>query len=175
METLKQVPDDVLVVGKGEGVVDDYLLKQNISVLSVDIDERYEPDVCGDVRFLSSYINKKFDVVLCCEVLEHIPFPEVQKCLYELWRATKRCLILSVPYNGWCFNISLDMPLFHDKNYCLYVDHKKKLLKGKHQWELNRARLRYLQGLLNGFFDKVYDYRCSVFPYVHFFICEVSG
>ena len=38
-----------------------------------------------------------FDVTLCCEVLEHLPFERLRVCLEELRRVTRGHLVVSVP------------------------------------------------------------------------------
>lgn len=48
-----------------------------------------------DVQNLS-FRNKSFDIVLCQEVLEHVPNPV--KAMLELKRVAKKQLIISVPY-----------------------------------------------------------------------------
>ena len=174
-EIMAMSPESVLIVGKGEGVVDDYLRKQNIHVLSVDIDTKTKPDVVGDIRNLSHLVEPGFDVVVCCEVLEHLPRDDIEHCLQELSYVAGDALIISVPYNGWFFNVHVDAPLFHDKYFNMYLNHKKILRKGKHQWELDtREMYSWFKDCINRFFMVYRDYRCPVFPYVHFFCVEVK-
>lgn len=45
------------------------------------------------------YLNNSYDLVFCCEVLEHLEFP--QKALAELSRISARSVILSVPHEPW--------------------------------------------------------------------------
>ena len=48
-----------------------------------------------DARNLLKYKNSQFDLVICCEVLEHITNPELG--LQELERITSKNLLISVP------------------------------------------------------------------------------
>ena len=45
------------------------------------------------------YADYDFDLVFCCEVLEHLKFPE--KALLELKRISRKALIFSVPHEPW--------------------------------------------------------------------------
>jgi len=49
-----------------------------------------------DAQDLKMYKDNQFDLVVCCEVLEHLPNPE--KGLSELARITAKYLIVSVPH-----------------------------------------------------------------------------
>ncbi len=44
---------------------------------------------------LDAYPDASFDLVVCCEVLEHLPNPE--RGLRELWRISKKYVLVSVP------------------------------------------------------------------------------
>jgi SAM-dependent methyltransferase len=44
------------------------------------------------------FVNASFDLVLCCEVLEHLPDDMLQNTLRELQRVARRHILISVPY-----------------------------------------------------------------------------
>ncbi|MBT3339066.1 MAG: class I SAM-dependent methyltransferase [Anaerolineae bacterium] len=44
---------------------------------------------------LDAYADSSFDLVVCCEVLEHLPDPE--RGLHELWRISSKYVLVSVP------------------------------------------------------------------------------
>jgi SAM-dependent methyltransferase len=74
-----------------EDLVDEYC--------SIDVEKRVpEVDFVGDLQDMKGVTDDSYDVVLCTEVLEHIPRPE--KLLTEAWRVLKRggTFILSVPH-----------------------------------------------------------------------------
>lgn len=52
----------------------------------------------GDVTSLP-FADHSFDVVMCCEVLEHLDDPAA--ALRELRRVARRALVLSVPHEPW--------------------------------------------------------------------------
>lgn len=49
----------------------------------------------ADVQSLNKLKDNSYDLVLCSETLEHVPFPE--KAFSELLRVTKKVLIITVP------------------------------------------------------------------------------
>jgi len=80
--------DAVLNTGK-ERVLED-LRKMGLNVTTVDIDPELSPDYCCSVTELHKIFKpKSFDVSLCAEVLEHIPFECFPKSLNELNFVTK--------------------------------------------------------------------------------------
>lgn len=52
----------------------------------------------GDVTRLP-FADESFDVVMCCEVLEHLDDPAA--AIAELRRVARRALVLSVPHEPW--------------------------------------------------------------------------
>lgn len=54
----------------------------------------------GDASRLD-FGDASFDAVVCCEVLEHLPFRVYESALAELSRVARRWVIVSVPYAEW--------------------------------------------------------------------------
>jgi len=110
-EVLKFNPDSVLEVGVGNKTVSNYLENRGIDVTTTDIDPELEPDVVCDVRNLSDkFDGNSFDVVLCAEVLEHIPFEDFRGALDEIRRVTKGGVVLTLPNWGIPFDLRLKIP-----------------------------------------------------------------
>src|SRR5689334_20752773 len=69
----------VLTVGAG-GAVNDLLethaRRQNFTVTSFDIDEKYGPDILGDIC-AHDFGETSFDVIVLSEVLEHVHSPHL--------------------------------------------------------------------------------------------------
>lgn len=66
------------------------------SLVSCDLDRRLRPTVSASVLALP-FRTDAFDVVLCCQVLEHLPFAEFTRAVGELRRVARRAVFLSVP------------------------------------------------------------------------------
>ncbi len=98
--------DAILEVGCGEGfilsAVRDSGIKASLEGIEIDpkaisICRKLHPDLKinqGDVFHLQ-FPEDSFDLVICCEVLEHLEHP--QKALAELTRTSKKYCLLSVP------------------------------------------------------------------------------
>ncbi len=101
---------EIVDVGCAEGFVSAYVRRvlPGVHTLGVDLDvaalrrgRRLHPDVptlVGDALRLP-LADASADLVLCTEVLEHIPTPE--DALAELTRVSRRYLLLSVPWEPW--------------------------------------------------------------------------
>ncbi len=99
-------PVSVLDVGCGEGFVLHQLRKNNLGKNlegidsmpeAIEVGKKLHPNLklrMGDIYKLP-YKDNAFDLVICCEVLEHLKQPE--KGLKELIRVSKKYVLLSVP------------------------------------------------------------------------------
>jgi len=103
----KNIPyQNVLEVGCGEGII--LYNMQNFldgkKAAAVDLDEK-EIETAkqnipfADLRVASAYqlpfVDNQFDLVICCEVMEHLENPA--KALAEIHRVSKKFCLLSVP------------------------------------------------------------------------------
>lgn len=102
-------PDSVLEIGKGSNYVQDTLSRFGYKVTTADLSPDLEPDLVADVRDIP-VPDGAFDVVACCEVLEHLPFSEFVPALVELRRVARRRLVLSVPDVSHSVEASLLLP-----------------------------------------------------------------
>lgn len=93
---LRSHPATALVVGKGDGIVHDLLSRNGVRATTLDIQKDLAPDVVGSVDAMP-LAAKSYDVTLCCQVLEHLPFDCLVPSLTELARVTRDRVILSLP------------------------------------------------------------------------------
>lgn len=105
-DTILLIPKDVdsiLEVGCGDGRIINPLVKKYEEVCGLDI----SPKALETVEALKiegrienlPFEDNSFDIVLCCEVLEHLPFKIYENALQEIERVTKKYIIISVPNN----------------------------------------------------------------------------
>ena len=137
-EVLELKPESLLVVGVGDGIVVDILKKEISEIKTLDIDEKLKPDAIGSVENLP-FKDNQFDVILCAEVLEHLPFEKFEKCLQELRRVSNKYVVLSLPHFGPPIKFSFKIPFFKEVKAAwkilFPIKHK---FNGEHYWEIGK-------------------------------------
>jgi SAM-dependent methyltransferase len=104
--TLSLIPTDcssILDIGCGDGRVTNRLTTRYVRVVGLDnsIEAlRYlrASAILGNIEHLP-FPDKTFDLVLCSEVLEHLPFSVYSKALAEIERVAAKYIIITVPNN----------------------------------------------------------------------------
>ena len=104
-QTLSYIPEDVstiLDVGCGDGRITNEL---SLQYQTIGIDISWEslkhvksPKIRGTVACLPFH-DKTFDLVLCTEVLEHLPYGVYEEAIEEIQRVGKKYIVISVPYD----------------------------------------------------------------------------
>jgi SAM-dependent methyltransferase len=94
--------DTAIDVGTRDGHFARLLADRFPRVTALDLARPVIPDrriscVAGDVRKLP-FEDNSFDLVVCAEVLEHIPPTDLRDACRELARITRRRLVIGVPY-----------------------------------------------------------------------------
>jgi len=141
--TIAMVPSDVrlaLDVGCGDGRILERLPK-HVSAFGIDYSYQATKHLSGRTLCASSehlpFSDRSFDLVLCCEVLEHLPDEMFRRTLSELRRVSRKYVLISVPYKE---NLRLSHTRCHD---CGSVFHT---------WgHVRRFTNRRLHGILDGF------------------------
>lgn len=142
--------NEVMVIGVGDGIVPLILkhLNPKSHLTLVDYAEDLYPDICCDILELSQhYVRGGVDVVLCCQVLEHLKYDNFTRALEEIRKVLKEdgVLILSLPDGGLTFKLDIKLPkvkTWHVKKICKYYK-KDFRFTGEHYWEVNGSR-KYL-------------------------------
>lgn len=91
---------EVLTVGAGGEVgalLSEHARRNAFSVTSFDIDERYAPDILGDIC-AHDFGARTFDVIVLSEVLEHVPSPHLAIANIRAALREGGRLILTVPF-----------------------------------------------------------------------------
>ncbi|MFC1735267.1 class I SAM-dependent methyltransferase [Candidatus Hydrogenedentota bacterium] len=102
-------PRSVLLIGKGDGLTIRFLEQAGFPVVCMDIEELMAPSVVASVHQIP-FREGAFDVSVCCEVLEHLPWEDFHSSLRELRRVTRDALVLSVPDTRRCMTLHLKGP-----------------------------------------------------------------
>ncbi len=104
----------ILLVGKGNGIVDVILDRCGIKVTTLDMRPALEPDIVASVECIPVE-SGTFDCTLCCQVLEHLPFDKFRGCLAELRRVCvgDGSMILSLPDQRPYFSLGYALKRSH--------------------------------------------------------------
>jgi hypothetical protein len=128
----------VLEIGVGSQVVNDYLKRAGLNVYSLDIDPALNPDYLGSATAIPLPDGSQ-DAILCCEVLEHMPWEQSVQTIRELHRVTNRWAFVTVPHFALSFALMLRMPYFHFREFRFRLPLFKELRPGgEHYWEIGR-------------------------------------
>lgn len=104
----------VLEIGPYLGYVTALLNNAGYAVETLDVGPRLfaQPPVPhheADLTALRPGTLPRFDAILCCETLEHIPWAAAQAVLRALAETASRYLIVSVPWSGGDLTLSLHL------------------------------------------------------------------
>jgi SAM-dependent methyltransferase len=176
-------PGRVLEVGVGPGSLRAIfaIAHSDCEFVGLDIRTDLSTDVCGDVRHLP-FADRAFDVVYCCQVLEHLPYESFVEALTELRRVTAKRLVLSLPDDGLFFYARIRglrriLPWLWD-GFSLpnlrpaTIDVRE---HGQHFWEVGRrgypaARIR--RDADHPEFRRAQEFRMVERPYWHFYVYD---
>lgn len=126
--------DSILEIGKGSGFTSNYLTSKGFRVTTIDIDPDKKPDILTNI--VTYPFDEKYDHILAFEVIEHIPYDEMELVMRKLYNACNKSVIISVPRNQkiW-FTIDIKTLLFQ-RTYSLATI-RNKLTTDNHFWEID--------------------------------------
>ena len=174
-QVLKLNPKKVLEIGIGSKVVSDYL-NRYIKVHTFDINRKLNPDTVGSVESIEKYFKKdSFDLVLCSQMLEHLPFEKFESFLRQIRNITKKYVVLSLPYSG--IHLRGNFSMFHrfriNFNLTIPKPVKHIFYKG-HYWEIGKKNFskKSIRRHLENFFKIKKEFSMQEDPYYRFYILE---
>ena len=164
-------PESALEIGMADGFMNEVVGRfTRHRLVSCDLDASLRPNVAGSVLQLP-FGRNEFDLVMCCQVLEHIPFTEFVPALQELRRVARRAILLSVPDVRMYFALRLRLPRAGWKT--LSVSPERYRLgpyeyDGEHYWEIGFRGTRFKDiraGIRSAGLEIVRSYRIPDLPY----------
>lgn len=178
-EIIKLKPNKVLEVGIGNGFVSEYLKKKGLNVVTLDIDHELGPNIAGSILSMP-FVSNSFDVAICCQVLEHLPYGEFARALRELHRISQKYIVLSLPDHTPVYRLNLELPR---------IKPIKKLIPhpfprpthheydGEHYWIIGKSKYplkRIESDIIRAGFKIIKSYRVFEFYGHRFLIIEKS-
>lgn len=168
----------LLEIGVGNRMVADYLAKNGVKALTLDLDIALSPSVVGSITQLP-FKSGSFGTVMACEVLEHLPFSLFTDTLSELSRVSRRYAIVSVPNTGRVWQYQLHLPGIGIVQKTLDMSwwrrRDKPLGVAEHYWELEVKgfpRQRIEREIRKAGWSILEQKRVWEMPSHHFFVLE---
>jgi hypothetical protein len=109
-------PESVVEIGKGAGMVSAALRSVGVQVTSVDLQFELHPDIVASVTDLP-FREGLFEVALCCQVLEHLPFDLFVPALKQLRKSVSKGLVASLPDVSRNHYIAFQLPKTGERRY----------------------------------------------------------
>lgn len=136
-------PTEVLEVGAGGGLVTAAMRAAGIAVTTLDVQPELHPDIVGSVTEIPRD-DESFDVALCSQVLEHLPFDQFGVALSELRRVTRYGLVLSLPDASRQWYVAGRLPKLKDFRFAFHMGRgcpmpESAFKKSGHYWEIGYA------------------------------------
>ena len=164
-------PEDILEIGIGNGFVSSFLRRAGYSIVTADINPELEPDICAPMNELPSRLGgRNFDLVVCCEVLEHMPFETFEENI-QVMAGSGRRLFLTIPDCRRVFGFGgiLRLPKWAPGLLNRYVETPWAGPLGKaHFWEIGstpRSSKRNILRILEKYYTNVRTARFALNPY----------
>jgi len=127
----------ILEIGIGSGFLRRYLESKGKNVYSIDYYKKLRPDKVVDIS-KSFDLKKKFDVVLCLQVLEHVEEEKVDNSLQNI-KEHGDWFLFSIPIKSWFLNINIKIPFTpHALSKIFYVEKGKNKTTNERAWELGQ-------------------------------------
>ncbi len=166
----------ILEVGKGNGLISEYLKQRGYDIKTFDNTDELNPDYIGDITHIQDVVEDKFDIISCFEVLEHIRYRDVENVLKQFSEITENYLLVSLPQYRFSFTLWAEVSFL--PKYVLYFDipflKKKHKFDGAHYWELGKEgySLKDFRILLSKFFYLEREFTHPLNAYHRFFILK---
>ncbi|VGO18256.1 class I SAM-dependent methyltransferase [Pontiella sulfatireligans] len=171
-EVLDSGAKTVLEIGPGNGVATYVLRQAGIRVDTVDHDPALNPDFVASVVDLP-FAQNSYDAVVCCQVLEHLPwdmFPDAMKGLASI---AKEQVIISLPNATQYYYLNYKFPKLKQRSWAVERQRRGDMMEfdGEHYWEIGRGvSVEDLKAVFKGVGLAVQDsYRVPEYMAHHFF------
>lgn len=172
----------LLEIGIGNKTVTTYLRHHGFDVATCDFNENLEPDFVADIRQLP-FEDNSFEVVMACEILEHLKWEDVGKAVAELHRVSSEYVIVSLPQITLFLELACKFPLvrklFKRDFFDFYISLPLavwKMLSPSHQWEIGVRNypIRKIRKALRQGFSIEKEVRPVLNSRHHFFVLKKS-
>lgn len=165
--------NSILEIGRGSGFVNAILNELGYAVDSLDINNNLNPTYVGDISHEDFIFDKVYNVVLCAEVLEHIPFEKFDICLENISRLIDGMALITLPNCKSPYKISFSVNS-RMVSFDMLRLKQKKISEG-HFWEINYAKYctnKEITRRMKKYFDVVEEGKVKQYPYHYFYLLK---
>jgi hypothetical protein len=169
---------NILEIGIYNSIFTEIVKQAGYQVQTADIDPNLHPDFILDLTTDFSLPQDKFDAIALFQVLEHLPYEEAEKALKKLAAATKKYLVISIPYNCQFLGIQFKFSYTKRSRYLLFHVPKfwsKKPICDQHFWEMGLKEYpkeRIINSIEKAGLKIKQQFRDQTHPYHQFFVLE---
>ncbi len=160
-------PESILEIGIGNGFTSSFLRKAGFDIVTADINPALAPDICAPLDQLESQLNgRRFDLVVCCEVLEHMPFEQFSSNISML-RALGDRLFMTLPNYRKYFGFAglLRIPRRKPIEISLQLSTSfGRMLPPEHYWEIGHSSETRLPKIVSSILTQYKTLETGNFP-----------
>jgi len=178
IQSLGKEVQTILEIGIFNNICSDLLRKNGYLVTTADFNRDLNPDIILNLNSDFELPQDKFDAIACFQVLEHIPYEASEKALKKLVDATRKYVVISLPYysNYVCLRLTTSWSSL-PRHLMLQIPcfWKTEPKCPEHYWELGMKdypKKRFLETLKKLDLHLKRDYQDPLNPYHWFFVIE---
>ncbi|MBS9778878.1 MAG: hypothetical protein KGV58_01050 [Campylobacteraceae bacterium] len=176
----KKIKNPILVeIGKGNGFVSDFFKKAGFDFLTFDINKNLNPDIEGNILAFSNIVTCKPDIVVACEILEHMPFEVFEYALEQISKVARKYVIITLPEFKKFFgaNFQIKLPKKDVFSFPLHVKVRgDKILGSGHFWEIDfdeQSKRENVENVMKKYFQIEDKGSFGVAPYHNYYVLKV--
>lgn len=169
---------NVLEIGIFNSLFTNLLKQNNYNVTTADIDPNLKPDLILDLTTDFSLPQDKFDAIVLFQVLEHFPYEQSEQALAKLAAATKKFLVISIPYNTQYLAFQIKTSFSGRPRHLLFNLPKfwsTKPVCNEHYWEMGLKgypKQRILDSVAKAGLTVKQEFIDPTYPYHYFLVLE---
>ncbi len=177
---LGQQVNNILEIGIFNSLFTEMLKRGGYNVTTADFDVELKPDMVLDLASDFTLPEDKFDAIAIFQVLEHIPYDDAEKAIKKLADATKKFLVISVPYRSRFLSVQFKFSLSLRPKYFFVripLFWSEKPLTDEHYWEMGLKgypKKRLVNSIEKAGLTIKREFIDPLNPYHYFFVLEKS-
>ena len=136
-------PKTVLECGTGNDVVKNIIQPTVKSYITLDLNEKLSPDIVGDVSVRFKELKNQFDLIVACEILEHVSFVLLGHTIENLVSYLKQDgkIIFTLPLKRPFISISTILNINPVHFYFPRIRHRG-YVDPCHRWEIGSGGIK---------------------------------